>query len=457
MDNFAHTYNHFPYNMVNRSKHNQSKRAYSKGDYINTINARQGGVQQHFDGARYGQGAQGECVPGQYGYSAGYEPYEQPVDLSYDSFQLDAKMMQLRAKRKRRKVLKIVLAVVLALLAGIGVAFALYVNSINDAMKLDSEYDSMKSSLAHADLSKPFYALLVGSDWRENSGITDVAEMSGDQQRADVIMLARVDCPNKKVTILTIPRDTPYRKSDGTYCKINELYNEGRGTLLVPAVEQLTGIKISHYAEIYFSDFEQLIDALGGVEIDVPVAMDGTDALTGEAIHIDEGRQLLNGKQAMMFSRERKSFEGNQDEQRQFNIRAVVNAIAKKITKIALPELPSALYGVASCVRTDLQFADILQLANSFHGGMTMYTGGGPADGDNNEAAGGLWLCYENPAGWERVMRVVEMGEDPGKVAYGGDVCTIAGTDIEVESKGEPATDGLGDSGKKDSENSEEQ
>jgi hypothetical protein len=57
-----------------------------------------------------------------------------------------------------------------------------------------------------------------------------------------------------------------------------------------------------------------------------------------------------------------------------------------------------------------------------------MYDGTGPYAGDINEYAGGLWLCYEDPEGWAKVMGVVEAGDDPSTVSYTGDVAFIAGT-----------------------------
>ena len=352
--------------------------------------------------------------------------------MEMQDLHFEVKMMQLRKKRRRKKILVGVIGVIVVLLAGVGVAAGLYVNSINNAMSMGDEDSKIKDLMVTADINQPFYMLLVGSDWRENSGVTNVASMTGDRQRADVIVLARIDLPDGKITMLSIPRDTAYLRDDGTYCKLNELYDEGRGVALVPAVEALTGARIAHYAEVYFSDFEQLIDSLGGIELDIPADLDGTDALTDEKISIKKGHQLLNGAQALMYARERKTYEGNQDQVRQGNIRTIMQAMMKRIQELPISDLAGVLKSVASCVRTDLTFGDVLLLANNFRTGVTMYSGSGPSAGDVDEAAGGLWLCYEDPEGWQRVMAVVDAGEDPGDVSYEGDVCTIAGTDTKV-------------------------
>ena len=353
-------------------------------------------------------------------------------DYGYRSDAFYSKLAELRRKRRRRKVGLVVVGVILALFVGAGVAVGVYLHTISSAMSMGDEAEELKKALAEADTNKPFYMLLVGSDWRENSGVTDIEEMSGDQQRADVIMLARVDRPGKQVTLISIPRDTPYKKADGTYCKINEVYNEGRSAGITTAISELTGARISHYAEVYFSDFENLIDAIGGVEIDMKSELTGTDPLTDEKIVIKAGKQTLTGKEAMLLARERKSYDGNQDGIRQGKIREIVEAMMKRVQKLPATDLPGVVYGAASCVKTDMPVEEILFLANDFRGGVTMYNGSGPSEGQNVEELDGMWLCYEDPEGWERLMNVVDSGGDPSDVSYSGDVAKIPGTSETV-------------------------
>ena len=351
---------------------------------------------------------------------------------SYSTSDMYAALASMRRKRRRKRAMLTVVGVILALLVAAGVAVGLYVNSVNDAMSLGDEGAEIRAALTPASLDEPFYMLLVGSDWRENSGVTDKYEMSGDRQRADVIVLARIDRKSGVITLLSIPRDTAYIKEDGTIVKLNELYNESRGVGIIKAVEQLTNKKINHYAEVYFSDFESLIDALGGIELNIPNELKGTDALTDEPIVIEAGKQTLTGKQALLFARERKSLEGNQDAARQSNIRTIIEAMMKKARKMPLNDMPSIIYNVAECIRTDFSFSEILLLAADFRSGVKMYNGSGPAAGDKDDAADGLWLCYEDPQGWERVMQIVDAGEDPSDVSYEGDIVTVAGTDQKL-------------------------
>jgi LCP family protein required for cell wall assembly len=262
--------------------------------------------------------------------------------------------------------------------------------------------------------------LLLGSDWRENSGTSDLWENSYDNQRADVIILARIDAAKKQVTLVSVPRDTRWNYEGKTY-KINEAYNIGGAALETQAISELTGVKIAHTVETHFSGLENLVDALGGVWIDVPQTIEYKDALTGEQVVVEEGRQLLTGQQAQIFARVRKAYSGQnasgQDATRQGNVRTLVLAIADTIREKPFFEYPGLGLAIADCLGSDMNLGDFVQLALGFGGGgLTLYSGTGPAAGEIDEANDGLWLCYENPEGWKAVMDVVDAGGDPSDI-----------------------------------------
>ena len=275
--------------------------------------------------------------------------------------------------------------------------------------------DTLSQALTPTSGDEPYYILLLGSDWRENSGTSSAPEMSGDQQRADVIILARMDAANKQVTLVSVPRDTRWYH-DGTVSKINEAYNIGGAALETQVISELTGVPIAHTIETHFSGLEALVDALGGVEVDVPQTIEYKDALTGEKVKVEAGRQVLNGQAAQIFARVRKAYT-DQDAARQGNVRTLVLAIAESIRSKPFFELPGLGLKVADCLGTDMGALDFLKLARDFgHGGMTLYSGSGPTAGEVDDSAGGLWLCYENPDGWKAVMDVVNAGGDPSSV-----------------------------------------
>lgn len=324
-------------------------------------------------------------------------------------------------KRKRARLFKRVgLCVLAVLLAGVFAtgAYALwYSNVLDGALSMGSEQDaSVNSALVAGEAGKPFYMLLLGSDSREGSGTSKNPAMQGDNERSDVMILARVDAAKRQVTLVSVPRDTPYTLDDGTVVKINEVYNIEGASGSIKAVSKLTGVPISHYAEVHFSEFQQIVDKLGGITVDVPIEVSYKDALTGDQVTIEPGVQTLNGQQAQIFARARHEYGENQEAKRQSNIRAVLMAIVEKVLEKPLTELPGTVLDLAQSVGTDMNTSDIVSLAFGFAGGsngMTVYNCTGPSNGDFMAQHDGLWLCYENPEGWASLMAVVDAGEDP--------------------------------------------
>lgn len=324
-------------------------------------------------------------------------------------------------KRRRSRLLKrvgmCVLAVLLVAVCATGGYALWYSSALDNALSMGAEQDaSVDGALAPAETGKPFYMLLLGSDSREGSGTSSRADESGDNQRSDVMILARVDAPNRTVTLVSIPRDTRYTLDDGTVVKINEAYNIGGAAASIEAVSSVTGASISHYAEVHFSEFQELIDKLGGITVDVPVEISYKDALTGEIVSLEPGTQTINGQQAQIFARARHEYGENQEAKRQSNIRQILSAIVKEVLQKPATELPNTVLDLAESVGTDMNTADIVSLGLAFSGGsgdITMYSCTGPSNGDFDETQNGAWLCYENPEGWATLMAVVDAGEDP--------------------------------------------
>lgn len=306
---------------------------------------------------------------------------------------------------------------IVAAVCAVGGYTAWYSSALNNALSMGSEQDaSVDAVLTAREVGQPFYMLLLGSDSREGSGTSTNPAMQGDNQRSDVMILARVDAQNRQVTLVSVPRDTPYTLDDGSVVKINEVYNIEGSAGSIKAVSELTGVPISHYAEVHFSEFQEIVDKLGGITVDVPIEMSYKDALTGDKVTIEPGVQTLDGQQAQIFARVRHEYGDNQEAKRQSNIRQILSAIIEKVLQKPVTELPGTILDLAESVGTDMDTSDIVSLGLTFSGGsggMTMYSCTGPSNGDFDEANNGLWLCYENPEGWAKLMGVVDSGEDP--------------------------------------------
>lgn len=324
-----------------------------------------------------------------------------------------------RRKRLAKRILAVVLSILLVFAVAVGGYAAWFMAQLDSKIALDSRSsEDIEGALDDADVSQPFYMLLLGSDSRENSGTSDEAMYAPGQERSDVIMLARIDAGSQKVTLVSVPRDTPYTFEDGSVRKINETYNKGGAAYTIKAVSEVTGVPISHYAEVRISELESIVDYLGGVEVTVDIDMTVYDTLTGEAITLKAGKQTLNGQQAQAFARGRKMYADNQDGHRQSNVRSLLEAIVRKALSKPAPELPDTVLNLAQCVSTDLKTSELVSMAWAFASnahGFKMYGVTGPIDGDNY-GNNGEWLCYPNPEGWKKIMSVVDAGDDPSGI-----------------------------------------
>jgi LCP family protein required for cell wall assembly len=159
--------------------------------------------------------------------------------------------------------------------------------------------------------------LIVGSDSRENVDpegqfASEAGQVGG--QRADTIMLARIDPEDTQVQILSFPRDLWLELATGRSDRINSAYGQGR-QVLIDTIQQNFGLTINHYVEIDFTGFERLVDAIGGV----PVYLDAAyrDVWSGMHTPIGPGCVTLGGENALSFARarhlERRDDDGDWD------------------------------------------------------------------------------------------------------------------------------------------------
>lgn len=152
----------------------------------------------------------------------------------------------------------------------------------------------------------------------------------------DFIMLGQYNPNTKKISLLSIPRDTRINgSSDG---KINSLYAGRYQEKTIAKVEEITGIKIQHYVVFSTKILRDIVDCLGGVTIDVPQNMNYDDPYQDLHIHLTKGTQLLNGDKAEQFVRFRSYVNGDVDriKAQQSFIKAMLGEVlsAKGISKI---------------------------------------------------------------------------------------------------------------------------
>lgn len=130
---------------------------------------------------------------------------------------------------------------------------------------------------------------------------------------ADTMMLASFNQKTKDLQIFSIPRDTYYYREghNGTaQRKINASYGSGKADEVVKSVEGLTGVKIHYYVQIDYDAVENIVDALGGLPVKVPINMNYDDPADDLHIHFEEGQVIEDGKDIVRILRWRKNNKG---------------------------------------------------------------------------------------------------------------------------------------------------
>lgn len=202
--------------------------------------------------------------------------------------------------------------------------------------------------------------LLIGSDASaEMAGRVNITEKGN----TDVMMLVSIDKVNETIKLVSFMRDSyTYMDQFDRYAKLNAACSNGGPAYLVETIENDYKIEIDGYVLVDFDSFTQVIDVLGGVNVDVPtyVANHLTTKLDG---YFPRGEGvLLNGKQALEFCRVRKT-DSDGDVSRVARQRQVINALIEKCLDATLSEINEVADVILANVRTNISQKAILSYA----------------------------------------------------------------------------------------------
>ena len=194
--------------------------------------------------------------------------------------------------------------------------------------------------------------LLIGTDTRPG-------ETGGN---TDVLIFCSIDTPNKRIELMSIPRDTKILYPDGQYRKINEALALEGPRLTEQLVGQLLHQSIDYYALTHFGGLINVIDTLGGITVDVPEPMHyNTGDKQYNIIDLNPGVQHLSGVQALGFVRFRHDALGDigRTERQQIFLKALEAKLMRPENITKLPVLVSEL---SKTVDTDLSLTDMASL-----------------------------------------------------------------------------------------------
>lgn len=197
--------------------------------------------------------------------------------------------------------------------------------------------------------AEPLYVLALGVDRRPEGS-------SVEGSRSDTIMVARVTPQTGSVKMLSIPRDMFVEIEPGVEDRINAAYSYGGIEQMTSTVEKATGISVDRYAIVDFEGFKDIVDAVGGIEVDIQDEMPPRRDM--------EGTQTLDGAQALFYARYRGTPGGDLDRiKRQ---QQVVDALREKLVSWgAVPKLPGIMEAVHDSLETDMGLMANISLVRS--------------------------------------------------------------------------------------------
>ena len=189
----------------------------------------------------------------------------------------------------------------------------------------------------------------------------------------DTIMVATFDVPNKKIGLVSIPRDTKVRDDKGqAACKVNAAYSQGGPEQLKQELNELLGIPIDFYVKIRLTAFQKLVDQVGGVRFNVPFHMKYKDPTQNLVIDQPAGDRLLSGADAMQVVRFRQFNNGNDswgDTGRAGVQQAFLKAmLSQVISKAKISDIPGLVDILLNYVDTDAKINDMVYFGQSLIG-----------------------------------------------------------------------------------------
>ena len=261
--------------------------------------------------------------------------------------------------------------------------------------------------------NKPFYVLLIGSDSRKGTALyTGNAEDHAQvDQHADTVTLVRVDPKKYTLTLITVPPETVM---EGESSPISDtlLNNDPKET--VKAVESLTGVDIPYYLMVDFRGFEDIIEDLDDIVVNVDVTVTSQDPINAKNVVVKAGnnRELLPSG-ALAYARAWEEYPSDNSAHRQSNIRKIEVAMIKKVLGMDANAAIGAAESLSGNVITNMNSALARKLVRKFqrHGSkrVTIYECTGP-DKVTDKAKGTM---AEDKTAWKHLMYVVDLGEDP--------------------------------------------
>lgn len=317
------------------------------------------------------------------------------------------------------RVLKIIVAALLiAVLSGALVLGYELVDRPMTKRSHELSQEEAAKSINKLDTTNPFtgddplHILLFGID---KTATTDMTE-EGNPTRSDVVMLVTIDPVTKRAQLLSLPRDTYVNiKGHDGKTKLGHAYAYGGEKLAEETVENFLDVKIDYYATVDYGAVERLVDAVGGIEVDIPFDYNYEDTYVVPNLHIDfkKGKQKLNGADAVRYLRIRKIYEDQDIDRIQVQQRFMMQLFDKLKRPMMILKIPELIDIALDNIETNLSYGQIAYLAKM---GLGMDRENIQTDtlvGENKRIGNIEYYIVDQASAQEQVRRFAE-----GKIGY---------------------------------------
>ena len=259
-----------------------------------------------------------------------------------------------------KKIFLMSLAIVgLTLGAGLIYGASLLNFSTNAISKTFKQLDG-EEKVTPIDATEPLTILLMGVDM-------DQATRGGDWEggRSDSMILVTVNPKTKETNMMSLTRDIMVEiaeangVSSGTVEKLNHSYSYGQAPMAIATIEKMMDINIDHYIEINMDGLVELVDAVGGIEVNntlgFPISISEHEPAYTSIVQ--PGKQLVNGDQALVYARMRYD-DPEGDIGRQRRQREVITAIIKKLLQLdGFTQYKKILTAISNNMRTNIEIS----------------------------------------------------------------------------------------------------
>lgn len=261
---------------------------------------------------------------------------------------------------KKKKIILSISVVILIILGSIS-SYTYYISSKVERVKINREdvVNTGKETPKEAD--DVITIALFGSDY------SDIYDVSA----ADATMILAIDTKNNKIKLCSLMRDIYLDLPNGGKMNLNYTILDGGPSSILKAINYNFNLKVDKFVQVDLERLPKIIDALGGVEMEI--TEDELEYINGYIDHIDKkngtttehiyysGTQLLNGTQASAYCRIR--YTAGRDFKRTERQRDVLNALFVKFKDISLTEVPGMINNILPLVTTNLSNSEIISIS----------------------------------------------------------------------------------------------